>query len=55
MKKAEEKKIRSYEKPRLRVIELVADEVMAVGCKTVGQPAPGRIRPPCNPCGQRGS
>jgi hypothetical protein len=23
-----------YEKPRLRVIELAAEEVMAVGCKT---------------------
>lgn len=25
---------RRYEKPRLRVIELAADEVLAVGCKT---------------------
>lgn len=25
-----------YEKPRLRTIELVADEVLAVGCKVKG-------------------
>ena len=25
-----------YEKPRLRVIELAADEVLAVGCKAPG-------------------
>ena len=27
-----------YEKPRLRTIELVADEVLAVGCKVKGGP-----------------
>jgi hypothetical protein len=27
---------RAYEKPRLRVIELRADEVLATGCKFVG-------------------
>lgn len=31
----EEKNKRSYEKPRLRTIELVADQVLGVGCKTV--------------------
>jgi len=34
-KKVREKK--TYEKPRLRTIELAAEEVLAVGCKT----APG--------------
>ena len=29
----EEKKKRMYEKPRLRTIELAAEEVLAVGCK----------------------
>lgn len=30
----------SYEKPKLRVIELTADEVLAVGCKVyAGDPA----------------
>lgn len=43
--KQEKKKARKlYEKPRLRTIELAADEVLATGCKTidgtmnVGQP-----------------
>jgi len=34
-----------YEKPRLRVIELVAEEVLGVGCKTAGGGGP--IVPPC--------
>lgn len=29
-----------YEKPRLRVIELVAEEVMGVGCKTLASVGP---------------
>lgn len=29
-----------YEKPRLRVIELVAEEVMGVGCKTLSSVGP---------------
>ncbi len=32
---------RAYKKPRLRIIELAADEVLAVGCKIrVGASAP---------------
>ena len=31
--KKEIKRKQAYEKPRLRVIELVAEEVMGVGCK----------------------
>ncbi|MBI5633655.1 MAG: hypothetical protein HZA15_09285 [Nitrospirae bacterium] len=33
----------AYEKPRLRVIDLVAEEVMGVGCKNGGTPAPTNI------------
>lgn len=33
----------AYEKPRLRVIELVAEEVMGVGCKTATGPGPGSL------------
>ena len=29
-----------YEKPKLRVIDLVADEVMGIGCKTASSPGP---------------
>jgi hypothetical protein len=33
---------RRYEKPRLRIIELVAEEVLAIGCKFIdGGTAPG--------------
>ncbi|MFZ5905900.1 MAG: hypothetical protein ACOYVJ_00645 [Nitrospirota bacterium] len=36
-----------YEKPRLRVIDLTAEEVLAVGCKTTSSGnAPGKP-PPC--------
>lgn len=44
-----------YIKPKLRIIELVADEVLAAGCKTAsgGGPAP----PTCltSPCADDGS
>jgi len=36
-----------YTKPELRVIELEADEVMGVGCKTPTQTASGLSNPPC--------
>jgi len=36
---------RVYEKPVLRSIELVAEEVLAVGCK--GTAIPGPSRPTC--------
>jgi hypothetical protein len=36
------KEKQTYEKPRLRTIELAAEEVLAVGCKVdVGAPATG--------------
>ncbi len=46
-----------YEKPELIVIELKAEEVLAVGCKTVGKTAVGGL-PVCGQgirCNQRGS
>jgi hypothetical protein len=36
-----ENKKRAYEKPRLRMIELAAEEVLAVGCKTDANPTSG--------------
>ncbi len=30
----------AYEKPRLRIIELAAEEVMGIGCKTTTSPGP---------------
>ncbi len=40
-KKQEEKRKHPYEKPRLSVIPLVAEEVLAIGCKTASG-APGK-------------
>jgi len=42
----EKDKKRPYEKPRLRTIELAAEEVLAAGCKTVG----GGFAPLASPC-----
>lgn len=43
-----EKHKQEYEKPRLRVIELAADEVMATGCKTDSTASAGvTTHPPC--------
>jgi hypothetical protein len=50
-----DRKVQPYEKPRLRVIELAADEVMAVGCKTVGTRGSFTSSPPCAPCLRIGS
>ena len=46
-----------YEKPELVVIELKAEEVLAVGCKTVGRNSVGNF-PVCGRfqgCNQQGS
>jgi len=45
-----------YEKPVLRTIELVAEEVLAYGCK-LGTPKAGYGRPSCmvRPCTGKGS
>ncbi|MBI5848190.1 MAG: hypothetical protein HZB31_09635 [Nitrospirae bacterium] len=40
---SEMKDKQAYEKPRLRVIELVAEEVMGIGCKTVSGPGSGSV------------
>jgi len=40
-KRDKEKTKRAYQKPRLRTIRLLAEEVLAVGCKTLA--APGSI------------
>lgn len=38
----EKKEKQAYKKPRLRIIELTAEEVLAVGCKmTAGTPSSG--------------
>ena len=38
----EKQEKQAYEKPRLRIIELAAEEVLAVGCKTApGSPGVG--------------
>lgn len=39
-KSNEIKSKKAYEKPRLRVIELAAEEVMGVGCKTLTSVGP---------------
>jgi hypothetical protein len=47
-----------YEKPELVVIDLKAEEVLAVGCKTIGKTAFGRPEPNCGQairCSQLGS
>lgn len=36
-----------YEKPKLRVIDLAAEEVMATGCKIIGGTSIGRNGLPC--------
>jgi len=38
-----------YEKPQLIKIELVADEILGVGCKNSGDSAP--LASPCNAAG----
>lgn len=46
----------AYEKPKLTVIELVAEEVLAAGCKTLKQSAPlNPITCVGRPCSQKGS
>lgn len=46
-----------YEKPLLRIVDLVAEEVLGVGCKSVALPASAGIAPPCaaGGCQQDGS
>lgn len=46
-----------YEKPELVVVDLKAEEVLAVGCKMVGRTAVGSAAPTCqaNNCARLGS
>jgi hypothetical protein len=46
-----------YEKPSLKILNLMAEEVLAVGCKNVGLPAAAGPSPPCmiQGCAQNGS
>jgi len=46
----EKKKKEKYEKPKLQVIELKADEVLAVGCKNAGMMAAGGATCTVNNC-----
>ena len=51
-----EKEKRVYEKPRLRTIELAAEEVLGVGCKmTSGGTAPSITPCTAGPCVSLGS
>lgn len=53
--KGKEDAKRVYEKPALRSIELVAEEVLAVGCKGTAVPGPGRPTCVLVNCAARGS
>ena len=50
-----EKSKQPYQKPKLRTIELAAEEVLAVGCKTVAIPAPLGATCIANTCSTLGS
>ncbi len=55
MKDVKEKKKRPYEKPQLRRIGLVADEVLGVGCKLGQQTGPRGANCRGIPCSKPGS
>jgi len=55
MKDAKKEKRRPYEKPRLRRIGLVADEVLAAGCKLGNQSGPRGANCRGIPCSRPGS
>ena len=55
MKEETAKKKRRYEKPRLRQIGLVADEVLAAGCKIGTQTGPRGANCRGIPCSRPGS
>jgi len=54
-RKKERRKRRAYAKPVLRSIDLVADQVMATGCKMVGSGNPGGMSCAQNNCVSNGS
>jgi hypothetical protein len=45
MNTEKEKEVQPYEKPMLRIIELAAEEVMGIGCKS--NSTGGYTAPPC--------
>jgi len=48
MKNPEGNEKQKYEKPRLRAIELAAEEILAISCKAPNSgSAPGSTGPPC--------
>ncbi len=51
------KKKKPYQKPEIRVIDLAAEEVLAVGCKTATHPGTGLSPITCvaSPCAAIGS
>jgi hypothetical protein len=53
--KGEDQEKQAYERPRLRTIELAADEVLAIGCKTATTPAPLGPNCPATNCTGIGS
>ena len=57
MKNPEGNEKQTYEKPRLRAIELAAEEILAIGCKSVTGVASGSTSPPCmvRHCSGKGS
>ena len=55
MKKQKERSKRPYEKPQLRRIGLVADEVLAAGCKLGSQSGPRGANCRGIPCSKPGS
>ncbi|NWF98586.1 MAG: hypothetical protein HXY52_06615 [Nitrospirae bacterium] len=58
MKSLEKQQKQHYEKPMLRQIELVAEEILAVGCKSLSTgTAPKSATPPCmiRHCAGKGS
>ena len=57
MKNREGNEKQTYEKPRLRAIELAAEEILAIGCKATAGVAPGSNTPPCmvRHCSGKGS
>jgi len=58
MKNPEGNEKQTYEKPRLRAIELDSEEILAIGCKSAQSgSAPGSNTPPCmiRGCSGKGS
>lgn len=45
--KIKEKQKKAYQRPEVKVIELAAEEVLAVGCKTESSAGPGGVPPTC--------